>query len=591
MSGEIITGENIDQFINRLEENAGTPDAQDMDVRIEPAVLHKLAERLNKSPNLSYNYLSDITAVDYLGESPRFEVIYRLYSIPANRRLWIRTRIDADTEIPSTANIWRNADWLEREVYDMFGIRFAGHPDLRRILTPTPWIGHPLRKDHPLGGEEVQFTFNTGDIIPQEEFISEHLEGMDFAGYIENGDKIESEAGAGRLAELVKEGKLIVSMGPQHPSTHGVLRVILALEGENIYDVGMDIGYVHTGIEKTAESLIYQQALTLTDRIDYVAPIANNLAWSLAVEKLLGLDIPERAQFIRVMLAELTRIASHLVWLGTSALDIGAVTPFLYTFREREMLLDIFELVSGQRMMTSYINIGGLRDDIPDGFIEAVKEFIKIFPDKLDDYHKLLTKNPIWVERTRGVGCLSLNDAINCGVSGPVLRASGLAWDVRKVWPYSSYDEFEFDIPVGEHGDVYDRYLVRMEEMRQSLRIVEQAVNRLPSGAWRVEDYKLVLPPRDRLDKSMEALIYHFLVSTEGFPVPRGDAYTATEGTRGETGFYVVSDGRTKPYRARMRSASFSTLQSLPLMARGHMVADMAAILGSIDMIMGEVDR
>jgi NADH-quinone oxidoreductase subunit D len=484
-----------------------------------------------------------------------------------------------------------NADWLEREIYDMFGVRFSGHPDLRRIFMPAPWIGHPQRKDHLLGGEEVQFTFNKDDIISQGFFYSEHLEGMDFAGYIEEGDAIESLAGLGRMGKLAEEGKLIVNMGPQHPSTHGVLRVILALEGEAVYDAGMDIGYVHTGIEKTAETLTYQQALTLTDRMDYVAPLMNNLAYVLPIEKLLGVEIPPRGQYVRIILNELTRIASHLVWVGTHAIDIGAVSVFLYAFRDRELLLDIFELCSGARMMTSYINVGGLRDDLPEGFFAAVKQFLDVFPDRLKDYHNLLTANPIWMERTKGIGYLSLKDALNYGVTGPVLRATGMEWDVRKVWPYSIYDQFDFDIPTGENSDVYDRYIVRMEEMRQSLRIVEQALSRLPEGDYRIEDYKIVLPPRQRLDVSMEALIHHFLVSTRGFSVPRGDAYVSTESPRGEMGFYIVSNGGPNPYRMHMRSPIFSTLQTLPVMARGHLVADMVAILGSIDMIMGEVDR
>jgi NADH-quinone oxidoreductase subunit D len=302
-------------------------------------------------------------------------------------------------------------------------------------------------------------------------------------------------------------------------------------------------------------------------------------------------EIPPRGQYVRIILNELTRIASHLVWVGTHAIDIGAVSVFLYAFRDRELLLDIFELCSGARMMTSYINVGGLRDDLPEGFFAAVKQFLDVFPDRLKDYHNLLTANPIWMERTKGIGYLSLKDALNYGVTGPVLRATGMEWDVRKVWPYSIYDQFDFDIPTGENSDVYDRYIVRMEEMRQSLRIVEQALSRLPEGDYRIEDYKIVLPPRQRLDVSMEALIHHFLVSTRGFSVPRGDAYVSTESPRGEMGFYIVSNGGPNPYRMHMRSPIFSTLQTLPVMARGHLVADVVAILGSIDMIMGEVDR
>jgi len=480
---------------------------------------------------------------------------------------------------------------MERELWDMFGIRAAGHPDMRRILMPAPWIGHPLRKDFPIGGEEVQFTFNTGDIEPQETFLNAHFEGMDWRGYVERGEEIEARYGAGPLAQIADSGGMVISMGPQHPSTHGVLRVVLSLDGEVVKDAVLDIGYVHTGIEKQAEQLLYQQTLTLTDRTDYVAPMQNNLAYALSVEKLLGVEVPPRAQVLRVMLAELTRIGSHLVWLGTHALDLGAVTMFLWCFRDRERILDLFEMASGVRMMTSYINIGGLRDDIPEGFIEKARDFLEYFPPRLDEYHRLLTENPIWLERTKGIGYIDLETALSFGVTGPVLRALGKPWDVRKIWPYSGYENYEFEIPTGENGDVYDRYMVRMEEMRQSLRIVRQAIENLPGGPVRIDDHKIVLPRRQRLDVSMEALIHHFLIATEGFRVPAGDAYVSTESPRGEMGYYVVSDGGQKPYRMHMRSPSFSSLQALPAMCRGHMVADVVAVLGSVDMIMGEVDR
>ncbi|MDO8684260.1 MAG: NADH dehydrogenase (quinone) subunit D [Armatimonadota bacterium] len=384
---------------------------------------------------------------------------------------------------------------------------------------------------------------------------------------------------------------MVINMGPQHPSTHGVLRVVLALEGETVLGAACDIGYLHTGIEKSAEELMYQQALTLTDRMDYVAPLGNNLAYVLSVEKLLGIEVPPRAQAIRVMLAELTRIASHLIFLGTHALELGAMSVFLYCFSDREKILDMFELASGVRMMTSYINIGGLRDDLPEGFTKLVRDFLDYFPRRMDEYHALLTRNPIWMERTRGVGVISLEDCIELGVSGPNIRGSGLKWDVRKAWPYSGYENYEFDIPVGSEGDVYDRYLVRMEEMNQSLRIIQQALDNLPGGDYRIEDYKIVLPPRDRLAVSMEAVIHHFLVASRGFDVPEGDAYVSTESPRGEMGFFVASHGGPKPWRMKMRPPSFATLQALPKMVTGAMVADVVAAVGSIDIILGEVDR
>lgn len=591
MSRTVVTKENVAEAVQNVSRQVGTPEGREITIHADREAILPLCRALHDDPTLNYNYLSDITAVDWREQDPRFEMVYRMYSVPDGRRLWIKSSAAVAETVESVTSVWRNADWLEREVFDMFGVRFTGHPDLRRILMPPQWIGHPLRKDHPLGNEEVQFTINQNDLESQTVFLNEQFEGMDFAAYVQQGDDILTSVGAAKMLKYEEEGRMVINMGPQHPSTHGVLRVILALEGETVLDADSDIGYVHTGIEKTAESLIYQQALTLTDRMDYVAPLMNNLAYVLPIEKLLGIEIPPRGEYLRILLNELTRISSHLVWLGTHALELGAVTVFLYCFRERELLLDIFELLSGQRMMTSWINIGGLRDDIPEGFTDSVKHFIEIFPARLSEYHALLTKNPIWLERTKGVGYLSLEDALNYGVSGPLLRATGLAWDVRKVWPYSIYDQFDFDIPTGENSDVYDRYLVRMEEMRQSLRIAEQALAKLPSGNHKIEDYKIVLPPRQRLDVSMEALIHHFLVATQGFSVPFGDAYVSTESPRGEMGFYIVSDGNNKPYRMHMRSPMFSSLQALPLMSRGHLMADVIAILGSVDMIMGEVDR
>ncbi|MEN6520433.1 MAG: NADH dehydrogenase (quinone) subunit D [Armatimonadota bacterium] len=591
MIDTVIAKDKVEDALREVSEKARTSEGREIFLRAEREAILPLCRALHDDPNLNYNFLSDITAVDFYRKRPRFEAVYRMYSVPDGRRLWIKAPVEIGEEVETVTSVWKNANWMEREVYDMFGIRFADHPDLRRILMPSNWIGHPLRKDHPIGSEEVQFTENTGSIIPQTAFYDEQFEGMDFKAYIERGDEMNTTCGASRMAKYEKDGKLIINMGPQHPSTHGVLRVILALEGETVIDSDLDIGYIHTGIEKQAEQLLYQQTLTLTDRMDYVAPLINNLGYALSVEKLLGIEVPPRAKYLRVLLNELTRISSHLLWLGTHGIEIGAVTIFLYGFRDREAILDIFELLSGQRMMTSWINIGGLRDDIPEGFTAAVRRFLDTFPARLDDYHSLLTKNPIWLERTKGIGCISREDALSYGVSGPVLRATGLAWDVRKVWPYSAYDEFDFDIPTGENSDVYDRYLVRMEEMRQSLRIIEQALDNLPDGDYRIEDYKIVLPPRQRLDVSMESLIHHFLVATKGFNVPKGDSYVSYEGPRGEAGYYIVSDGSPKPYRMHLRSPTFSTLQSMPLMIQNRLVSDVIAVLGSVDMIMGEVDR
>jgi len=385
--------------------------------------------------------------------------------------------------------------------------------------------------------------------------------------------------------------RLTLNLGPQHPSTHGVLRLLVEIEGEFIRKAEPDIGFLHTGIEKQCEALTWQQAVTLTDRVDYLANLSNNLCYALAVEKLLGLEIPPKAQWMRVLLAELTRINSHLVWLGTQALDIGAMSVFLYCFREREDILRIFEMFSGQRMMTSYIRIGGLALEPPRGWDRAVAKFVRGFPAKVQEYEDLLTRNPIWLRRTQGVGCLPLADLIDLGVTGPVLRASGLGWDIRKAEPYSSYEKFDFVIPTRTEGDVYARYLLRLEEMRQSARIVEQALAGMPEGAYQADAPKVVLPDREKMKTQMEALIYHFKIVTEGFQVPAGEVYQAVESPRGELGYYVVSDGTAKPYRVFMRTPSFANLQALPRMIENRLLADTIAAMGSLDFVLGDVDR
>ncbi len=388
-----------------------------------------------------------------------------------------------------------------------------------------------------------------------------------------------------------QEEKVILSMGPQHPSTHGVLRLVLELDGETVVRAIYDIGYLHTGFEKSFEDKTYSQGITLTDRMDYLAPLSNNLAYCLAVEKLLDLEIPPRAQWIRVLLTELTRIGSHLVWLGTHAIDIGAMSVFLYCFREREDLLNIFENVSGQRMMTSFFRIGGLALEPPLGWLKAVEKVLKKFPSRIDEYEGLLTRNPIWMGRTQGVGVISKEDAIAYGLSGPSLRGSGVDWDVRKKQPYSSYDKFDFETPTRPEGDVYARYLVRVEEMRQSLRIVKQAMEGLPEGPIKANAPHIVMPDRESMKTSIESLIYHFKIVTEGFHPPIGEVYQSIESPRGELGIYVVSDGSPKPWRCHVRAPSFANLQALPKMIEGRLIADVVACIGSIDVVLGEIDR
>ena len=394
------------------------------------------------------------------------------------------------------------------------------------------------------------------------------------------------------VSERAIQGEtMLLNMGPQHPSTHGVLRLLLELDGETVINCIPDIGFLHTGVEKNMEAKTYQKAEVMSDRLDYMNPVGNNLAYSMAVEKLVDLDVPARAQALRVILTELTRFQSHLVWLGTAALDLAAMSMFLYCFREREYILDVMEMCSGQRMMTTYIRPGGLWRDVPVEFEAAVRDILRTFPKRIDQYEALLTRNPLMLDRTLGIGKLTGEECLNFGVTGPMLRASGVKWDLRKSRPYCGYELYDFEVPTRTEGDVYARFLVRLEEMRQSLKIVGQALDKLPMGAVRSNNYKFVPPPRSEIGVSMEALIHHFKLWTEGFNAPKGSIYSAVESPRGELGVYLESDGGPKPYRIHWRTPSFDNLQSLPLMAKGVLVADLVAIIGSVDIVLGDVDR
>jgi len=392
-------------------------------------------------------------------------------------------------------------------------------------------------------------------------------------------------------AEGTTERHMVLNMGPQHPATHGVLRLVLEVDGEIVVRIFPEIGYLHTGIEKTCEAKFYQQVVPLTDRINYLDPLSNNLCYALAVEKLLDLEIPERAQWIRVLLVELSRLNSHLIWLGTHAMDVGALTLLLYTFREREEILRIFEMVAGQRMMTSYFRIGGLSMEPPLDFFDRVDGFIRSFPEKVDEYSNLLTGNPIFGNRLKGVGYLSPEDAIALGVTGPSLRGSGVDWDLRRDMPYSGYEKFQFRVPTSTAGDCWARYLVRLEEMRESVKIIRQALDGMPEGPVKADAPKIVLPEREKMKTQMEALIHHFKIVTEGFAVPAGEVYQGIEAGHGQTGYYVVSDGTAKPWRVHMRYPSFATLQALHTMCVGRMLSDVVAVIGSIDIVLGEIDR
>ncbi len=404
-------------------------------------------------------------------------------------------------------------------------------------------------------------------------------------------DVVEASEARHHGSDPVSDQTMILNMGPQHPSTHGVLRLVLEIDGEVVVSCAPDIGYLHTGIEKTCEAKFYQQVVPLTDRIDYLSPMTNNLCYCLAVEKLLGLEIPERAQWLRVLLNELTRISSHLVWLGTHALDLGALTMFLYCWREREDISRIYENVSGQRMMSSYFRIGGLALEPPLDFYSMVQTFISRMPGRIDEYENMLTGNPIWMGRLKEVGYLSPADAVALGVTGPPMRASGIDWDLRRDMPYTSYEKFQFKVPVSDRGDVWARYTVRMEEMRESVKICQQALDGMPTGRIVADAPKIVLPSREEMKTQMESMIHHFKIVTEGFAVPAGEVFQAVESPRGEMGYYVVSDGTAKPYRVHMRNPSYATLQALETMCKGRQLADVVAVIGSIDIVLGEIDR
>lgn len=554
----------------------------DQIVTVKAERLLEVARFLRDDPQMRFDLCVDVTSYDRLpwGQSPRFVTVYQLHSIPFNRRLRLQVPVPGGDhpEVTSVAEIWPTANWLEREVYDLMGIRFRGHPDLRRILLPITWEGHPLRKDAPLGGEPVPFTVNWSDPefahlgrqILEPELPHENVpKGMDIQRHI------------------------VVNIGPHHPSTHGVLRVIAELEGERIVRVVPDLGYLHSGFEKQAEHVRYKDFVFYTDRMDYTAAMNNNLGYVLAVEKLLGIEVPERAQVIRVIVAELQRLASYLLWLGTHSLDLsGAIMSLLmYAFREREMILDLFEMVCGARLTTSYIRIGGVWRDIPPAFVDRVRDFLAVMPRRLDEYERMLTESPIWRHRTVGVGKISAEQAIALGLTGPSLRASGVPYDLRKVRPYSGYENYDFEVPAISDGDAYARYLVRIFEMRQSLRIIEQALDNLPDGPYKTDNRKVALPPRSELDTSMEALIHHFKLVTEGIRPPKGQVYMSTENPKGEFGIFLVSDGSAHPYRLHVRGPSFVNLQALDPMSRGHLVADLVTNIGSIDIVLGEVDR
>jgi NADH-quinone oxidoreductase subunit C/D len=537
---------------------------------------------LKSSVEHPYRMLYDLTVIDERVRANRqdqpasdFTVVYHLLSFDRNDDIRIKVPlVGADLSLPSIAGIWPAANWYEREAWDMFGVKFEGHPHLSRILMPPTWNGHPLRKDHPARATEMgPFTMPEDRMDAEQDALRFRPEDW---GMKDHGDGSDL---------------MFLNLGPQHPGTHGLLRIILQLDGEEIRDSVLDIGYHHRGAEKMAERQTWHTYIPYTDRIDYFGGVMNNLAYVLACEKLAGVEVPDRAKVIRVMMAELFRIQSHLVWYGTFAQDVGSFSPVFYMFTDRERVFDIVEAVCGGRMHPAWFRIGGLAQDLPRGWDRLIRDFLKYLPPRLADYDKLVMKNAIFKGRTKGVGAYTLDEAIEWGVTGPGLRACGMDWDFRKKRPYSGYENFDFDIPTAVNGDCYDRGVVRVEEIRQSLRIVEQCVRNMPGGPYK-SSHPLATPPvRERTMKDIETLITHFLGVSWGPVIPAGEAFMGIEATKGNNGYYLISDGDIHSYRTRIRTPSFPHLQMVPKMAKGLMIADLLAILGSIDFILADLDR
>ena len=529
-----------------------------------------------------FRTLYDLTAIDERVRTHRqnqpdgdFTVVYHLLSYERNAD--VRLKVALQDEYPSiqtVTDIWPSANWYEREVWDMFGVTFEGHPHLRRILMPPTWEGHPLRKEHPARATEM------GKYELPDEKQDMEQEALQFR-----------PEDWGMQAQGENSDYMFLNLGPQHPGTHGVLRFALQLDGEEILDVVPDIGYHHRGAEKMGERQSWHTFIPYTDRIDYLGGVMNNLAYVLAVEKLAGIKVPERATVVRIMMAELFRISSHLVWYGTFAQDIGALSPVFYMFNDRERIFEIVEAICGGRMHPSWFRIGGVAQDLPNGWDGMIREYLDYLPPRLDEYDKMVMRNRIFKKRTQGVGAYTVDEAIEWGVTGPGLRACGFDWDFRKKRPYSGYDQFEFDVPTAQGGDCYDRAVVRIEEMRQSLRIIEQCMNNMPSGAYK-SDHPLTTPPlKEHTMEDIETLINHFLNVSWGPVIPAGEVFFGIEATKGNNGYYLISDGSTIPYRVRIRAPSFPHMQMLPLISRGAMVPDLLAILGAMDFVLADIDR
>ena len=529
-----------------------------------------------------YKFLYDICGIDERDRTGKeripakdFTVVYHLFSFDRNNFIRLKVALEGEyPSLPSITSLFKNANWYEREVFDMFGIRFEGHPHLQRILMPLTWKGHPLRKEHPARATEI------GPYRILEGMLEREQDALQFK---------PEEWGMQRESD--DADFMFLNIGPQHPGTHGVLRIILQLDGEDIVDAVPEIGFHHRGAEKMGERQSWHTYIPYTDRIDYLGGVMNNLAYLLAVEKLAGIEVPERVKVIRIMLCELFRIASHLVWFGTFAQDVGQLSPVFYMFTDREKIFDVVEAICGGRMHPNWFRIGGVAQDLPNGWDGLVRDFVKRFPAKIKEYTNMVIKNSLFKGRTKGIGIYTLEEAIEWGVTGPGLRACGFDWDFRKKRPYSGYEMFDFDIPTAQHGDCFDRDVVRVEEMRQSLRIVEQCLNNMPEGSYKA-DHPLTTPPLKKFTmQDIETLITHFLNVSWGPVIPAGEAMSCIEATKGANSYYLTSDGNTSPYRVRIRTPSFPHMQMVPYISKGYTVADLLSILGSVDFVLADIDR
>lgn len=538
---------------------------------------------LKNEAGLQFKFLYDLTAIDEQARTnrqgqpeSRFTIVYHLLSFSGNRFLRLKVGLtEEQPSIPTITTVWSSANWYEREVYDMFGVNFEGHPHLSRILMPRYWEGHPLQKQHPARATEMgQFKLPEAQMLEQQDILQFKPEEWGLSAHSKE-----------------NEDFMFLNLGPQHPGTHGILRLILQMDGESIVNIVPDIGFHHRGAEKMGERQSWHTYIPYTDRVEYLSGVLNNLPYVMAVEKMGGIDIPDRAKVIRIMLGELFRISSHLVWYGTFAQDLGMMTPVFLTFYDREKLFGIIEAICGDRMHPNWFRIGGVAQDLPEGWEELVRDFVKYLPPRLKEYDKMVMKNRIFKARTVGIGVYNTEEAIDWGVTGPGLRATGLEWDFRKKQPYSGYDQFEFEVPVAANGDCYDRAWIHVEEMRQSIRIIEQCLNNMPAG-----DYKSHHPLTTPADKKrtmydIETLINHFVNVTWGPVIPANEGFCCVESSKGNNGYYLVSDGSTTSYRTRIRTPSFPHVQFVPHYSKGYTIADLMAILGSVDFVLSDIDR